>query len=125
MDVSDNDRSDYLHTDLAPAYGTITKESVQELDDHLKVMISGTLRTLKSIPEGQRDWDKIMDTLMQTSILELDTQGQVDRTDSFIKRGQHVFRFDGSPDAAIVKEVGFPHPTQSFISFDLVSRAGK
>jgi len=104
MDVTDNTRDDYLHVDLAPSFGELNQESVKMMDDELKIMISGTLHLLEKIPPKERTWDKVMSTMMQASLLE-PSDGKVDRVDKLLKSGVNVFKFDGSPDAAIVKEV--------------------
>lgn len=107
MNVKDSSRDDYLHTSLAPSYGTLTKESVKQMDDALKVMMIGTMKALAKIPPTERSWDKILSTMMQNSLIEPipGDANQISRTDRVIKSGVNVFKFDGSPDQAIVKEV--------------------
>jgi hypothetical protein len=103
--MKDATKDDYLHV-LAPSYGTLDKESIKMLDDNLKVMIAGTLRALEfRQKQGPLFWDDLLLALMQNSLLELADDGKVDRADRLIKEGTNVFKFDGSPDAAIVKEV--------------------
>jgi hypothetical protein len=104
--VKDATKDDYLHVGLAPSYGTLDKESIKMLDDNLKVMIAGTMRALESRQkQGPLSWDDVMSVVMQNSLLELADDGEVNRADKLIKEGTNVFKFDGSPDAAIVKEV--------------------
>lgn len=106
MDVKDSTRDDYLHLGLAPSYGTLTSESVKAMDEQLKVMIAGTMRTLKALPADQRSWENVLSKMMQNPLLQAEEAGkEVARTDRIIKHGTNVFKFDGSPDAAIVKEV--------------------
>jgi len=105
MNVADSKRNEYLHETLAPSYGTLTSESIKAMDKELKIMIAGTMRALAAIPEGQRNWDKILSTMMQNPLIEPDGTAHVARNDRFIKAGINVFKFDGSPDAGIVKQV--------------------
>lgn len=109
MDVKDSTRDDYLHTGLAPSYGTLTKESVKQMDEALKIMMIGTMKTLAKIPPTERSWDKILSSMMQNSLIEPipGDSNQVSRTDRVIKSGVNVFKVDGSPDQAIVKEVSY------------------
>lgn len=104
MDVKDNTREDYLTVALAPSYGELTKSSIKSIDEDLKVMIAGTVKTLANIPSSERTWDKIVSTMMQCSIVEPAGEA-ITRADALIKSGTNVFKFDGSPDVAIVKEV--------------------
>jgi len=107
MDVKDNTRDDYLHTGLAPSYGTLTKDSIKQMDDSLKIMITGTMKALEKIPPAERSWDMVLSTMMQNSLIEpIPGDGnKVSRVDRVIKEGINVFKVDGSPDQAIVKEV--------------------
>lgn len=67
-------------------------------------MIAGTVKTLASIPSSERTWDKIVSTMLQCSLVE--PAGEViTRADTLTKSGTNVFKLDGSPDNAIVKEV--------------------
>jgi len=105
LEVYDTQRTDTLGCTLAPSFGTLNKDSVLTMDNGLKVILSGTLRTLRNIPEGDRTWDTIMQAVRQNALLETTPPDEVTRVDSLIKEGQYTFKFDGSPDAAIVKEV--------------------
>ncbi|GAB1312313.1 hypothetical protein MFIFM68171_02523 [Madurella fahalii] len=104
IDVKDSSREDYLTVKLAPAYGNLTSESIKTIDSRLKVMIAGAVKTIAQIPAADRTWDRIVAALMQCPLMEPDGDA-VKRTDKLIKSGVNVFRFDGSPDTAIVKEV--------------------
>jgi hypothetical protein len=104
MDVSNSSRDDYLHVALAPSYGKLTSENVKQLDDELKVMISGVIRAISAIPPEQRTWEKVQSSLMESPIME-PGEDAISRADRLLKEGTNVFRIDGSPDHAIVKEV--------------------
>lgn len=105
MNVLNTTREDFLHTSLAPSYGKLDKESVQSMDDELKIMISSVLQALGKIAPAERTWETVMSTMMQNALLEPMQEGKVDRVDRLIKPGKHAFKFYGSPDEAIVKEV--------------------
>jgi hypothetical protein len=112
MDVKDNKKEDYLHIGLAPAYGTLTSESMKIMDDHLKIMISGTLRLLEKKRKqlsGPLSWDDLLSILMQNPLIEPDdsiTGSKVDRADKLIKPATvNFFKISGAPDPSIVREV--------------------
>ena len=108
IDVSDNTRQDYLTGGLAPDYNNLDRESIKMLDDNLKVMIAGTVKAIAMIPPSKRSWDRIVSAMMQCSLLE-PAGVAVQRTDSLVKSGTDVVKFDGSPDSVIVREVrGYP-----------------
>ncbi|KAJ3559795.1 hypothetical protein NP233_g11174 [Leucocoprinus birnbaumii] len=107
-DVKDSTSNDSFPVSLAASFANIHKGSVKALDEKLKVVIAGTMRALeKKRAEVQRalTWDELISVLMQNSLVEPDDV-KIDRSDEFIKPSKlNVFKFDGSPDAAIVKEV--------------------
>ncbi|KDR77776.1 hypothetical protein GALMADRAFT_210023 [Galerina marginata CBS 339.88] len=107
MDVKDDTRNDHLHLDLAPSYGPegkLTSAAIKCMDDNLKIMIAGTMKSLSALKPEDRSWANIMSTLMQNPLLEPETDA-ISRSDKLIKSGTNVFKFDGSPDATIVNEV--------------------
>ncbi|KAJ3571450.1 hypothetical protein NP233_g3746 [Leucocoprinus birnbaumii] len=108
INVKDSTLNDYLHVGLAPSYGKLDKESVKKMDEQLKVIISGTMRSLeKKRADVKRalTWDEVMSVMMQNSLLE-PADGKVDRADKMIKPSKlNAFKFDGSPNDTIVKEV--------------------
>ncbi|GJJ15953.1 hypothetical protein Clacol_010232 [Clathrus columnatus] len=105
IDVTDKTAKDYLHVGLAPSFGNLNSESIKGMDEKLKVMIAGTMRSLEAhSKEGELSWDGVMSVLMQNPLLEAD-DGKIDRSDKLIKSGTNVFKFNGSPDESIVKEV--------------------
>jgi hypothetical protein len=90
---------------LAPSYGTLTSESIKGLDDELKVMIAGAVKTLAQLPPNARSWDTVVSTLLNCPLLEPDGDA-IERSDKLIKPARiNAFKFDGSPDPAIVNEV--------------------
>jgi len=105
VEVYDYQRTDTLGCKLAPSFGTLTMESVKLMDDALKTTISGTLHTLKNIPEDERTWGTIMERMRQNSLFESRPEDEITRVKYLIREGHHTFKFDGSPDAATVNEV--------------------
>ena len=80
------------------------------MDEQLKVMIAGTIKLLsqeKSKGNGDLSWDSVMSIMMQNPLIEPDKDA-IHRTDKLVKAGTNVFKFDGSPEAGIVREVQLP-----------------
>lgn len=113
MDVTDNTREDYLHVGLAPSYGKLKdSDDVKALDEDLLVMTASALKDLENIKE--RTFDNVLSSFMQNTIMEQDGE-PLHRSDRLIKTSNDVFKFDGSPDAAIVQEVCTPLQTISLV----------
>ena len=105
MDVTDNTREDYLHVGLAPSYGKLKDgEAVKALDEDILVMTAAALKDLESIKVEDRSFDSVLSSFMQNTLMEPDGE-PTHRSDRLIKTSKDVFKFDGSPDAAIVQEV--------------------
>ena len=104
--MKDVTKDDYLHLDLAPSFGTLTQQSIKDMDEQLKVMIAGTMRLLKSHKEkhGAMDWQTINSLFMQNSLLE-PFDKEIVRSDKLIKEDTSFFKFDGSPSKSVVEEV--------------------
>ncbi|BBN10741.1 hypothetical protein MPTK1_5g06020 [Marchantia polymorpha subsp. ruderalis] len=100
--VRDSHRNEYLQTNLAPAYGELTDESIKDLDNSLKIMIAGTLISIGKLTD--KSWKSVLSTMMQHPLLVPDSD-EVARADKLIKESSSAFKFDGSPDAQIVREV--------------------
>ena len=95
-----------VRCNLAASFGTLNKESVKMMDEKLKILIAGTVRELQNIPTYKLAWDKVVSIFNQNSLMERIGQSEINNSDKLIKdRGTSAFKFDGSPDAAIVKEV--------------------
>ncbi|KAK4201164.1 hypothetical protein QBC40DRAFT_253336 [Triangularia verruculosa] len=99
--VTDTKSEDFLHTDLAPSFGKL-KESLAKMDDELKIMIAGTMKILAK--QSDKSWNAVLSTMMQNELLQPDGD-EVARADKLIKASSSDFKFDGSPDASIVREV--------------------
>ena len=74
----------------------------------MKVMISGLMHTLSKIPPAERTWEKIVSETLQNPVIKEFHEPPVSRRDHFNNVGTHAFRFDGSPDAVIARQVRFP-----------------
>ncbi|KAI4721258.1 hypothetical protein E4T48_02464 [Aureobasidium sp. EXF-10727] len=105
ISVKDNKRSDYLHCDLAPSFGQLTKADLQGLDDELKIMIAGTTKLIGDIPPEQRSWDKVVECCMQNPLMEPKDDKPISREDSLLEESTSAFKVDGSPDNIIVQKV--------------------
>ncbi|KAI0041701.1 hypothetical protein FA95DRAFT_1565114 [Auriscalpium vulgare] len=103
-ETNESTRKDTLHVNLAPSFGALNRETVQKIDDDLKIMIAATLRELLKISPEQRTWEKVVSVLMQDNLIE-QFDKPIDRTEHLSKEGTHWFKIDGSPDPAIVDEV--------------------
>ena len=89
---------------LACAFGKLNSESIQTLDDSLKVLISSTIQALNGLPE-KSSWDNVVDCVKKNPLIEPVPNGDVTRVDKLVKKGTNAFKFDGSPDPTIAKEV--------------------
>jgi len=107
IDVKDNTRDDFLHTGLAPSFGTLTRDSIKGMDDELKIIIAGTNRELEKVPALDRTWDKVISVFMQNPLIEpMDTPtANIARADKLIKNDSNVFKVDREHDDGIVREV--------------------
>lgn len=102
MNMKDSTKEDYLHTELAPSFGKLNNESLQAIDDELKIMMAGTMKVLAKEPN--KSWNSILSAMRQNQFVEQDG-AEINRADKIIKESVNAFKFDGSPDANIVKEV--------------------
>ncbi|KAI0039878.1 hypothetical protein FA95DRAFT_969147 [Auriscalpium vulgare] len=94
-----------LHLDLAPSLGTLTKDSMIMMDDKLKVLIAGMMRELAKLKlVTNLSWEQVVSVCMQDPLMEPFDE-PISKKDNFTKEGKHAFKFDGSPDPAIVQEV--------------------
>ena len=94
-----------VHSDLAASYGNLTSLKLKQLDDKLKTIISGTLLSMARLPDYK--WDTIVSSMLQNPLLERldDSTNPIHRVDIFTKSGTNFFKFDGSPDEGVVREV--------------------
>jgi len=91
-----------LHTDLAPSFGSLKTPEGRKIDDDMKIMIAGTMKVLAG--QTDKSWNAIVATMNQNEFCERDGD-PVTKKGSLDKKGTNAFKFDGSPEAPIVKEV--------------------
>lgn len=77
---------------------------MRAIDDRLKIMVAATMMTLSR--QNDKSWDAIVRTMMQNEIAIPDGEG-IARSDTLVRNNLNDFKFDGGPDASIVKEVRF------------------
>ncbi|KKF93481.1 hypothetical protein CFO_g4167 [Ceratocystis platani] len=98
--IRDVSSDDYLHVDLAPSYGGLSKESIKLLDSNLKVMIAGTVRMIKKIPPSQRKWKTIEQAFTENNLVE--SSGEpVHRKNMLLKKEVHAFKMSGAADVKL------------------------
>jgi len=107
INVQDKSRQDYLHTDLAPGFVGLTKDSIKMMDDKLKVMIAGCNIELTKLKPEERTWNKIISVFTECPVLEpMDgPENSVSRTDQLIKKGKEEFKFKRTEDKSVENEV--------------------
>ena len=104
MSLRDETAEDYLHCDLAPAFGKLNSTSLQALDDELKIMIAGLTKQIGKIPSKNRTWESVVELCIQSDFLQ-GFGDEIARSDKLIKSSTSDFRTNGSPNDIIVKEV--------------------
>ncbi|CAM9204320.1 unnamed protein product, partial [Choristocarpus tenellus] len=104
MSSVDKKKKEGLVFALAPSFGQLNSQSVKTMDDELKVIIAGTTRLIAKLKD--KSWQNVIGALTQNSLLEPMNESEISRSDKLIKDGgTSAFKFDGSPDSTIVKEV--------------------
>ena len=86
---------------FAPAYGQLRGGAIYQLDNKLKAMIAETVKAIERLSD--KSWENIVSCMKQNPVLEL--QSSISNSDKMVKNGTNVFKFDGSPDSSIVREV--------------------
>ena len=95
-----------LHCNLAASLGKLDKESIEKMDEKSLIMIASIVRTLQKVPSDNFSFETVASVFNQNSLIERVGNAEINKSDKLIKdRGTSAFKFDGSPDAAIVKEV--------------------
>lgn len=102
LSVVSKEKLEGFHFDLAPSFGKLDKEHMKHMDDNLKIIISGTTRAIERLQD--KSWENVKSTLSQNPLLE-PMGDEIYRSDKMIKSDTSAFKFDGSPDANIVREV--------------------
>ena len=87
--------------EYSPSYGQLTAGTIYQLDVKLKAMIAETVKAINSL--SNKSWENIVSCMKQNPVLQL--QKSISNSDDLTKKGKNVFKFDGSPDDSIVREV--------------------
>ncbi|RPB17978.1 hypothetical protein L211DRAFT_799097 [Terfezia boudieri ATCC MYA-4762] len=96
---------DYLHTALAPCFGDNSPECVRMLDKDLQVAAFAATKEISKLSPDQRSWEAIVSAFTTNPLLEEMDDSTVYIADNLIKENINFFKFDGSPDKAVVTEV--------------------
>lgn len=94
-----------VHSSLAASFGNLTEEGFIKMDDHLKIAIAATVKTLLKTQTAQMSWDEVLSIFNTNSLLEPVGGASMDNSDRLIKDQSLSFAKDGVPDRNIVNEV--------------------
>jgi hypothetical protein len=83
--MASNMNDSILHCDLAPAFGKLSKTTIKEMDDKLKVMIAGTMKQLAQVQE--RSWQDVLAPMPRNYLTE-PVGAEVARADKLVKEGR-------------------------------------
>lgn len=92
---------DNVYFEFSPSYGQLREGAIHELDIKLKAMVAETVKAIDRL--GDKSWESIVSCMKRNPVLEL--QSSISNSDNMIKKGTNVFKFDGSPNRSIVREV--------------------
>ncbi|OOO10872.1 hypothetical protein OAory_01073420 [Aspergillus oryzae] len=93
--------AEYLHDGLAPSYGTLNSESIDDLDEAYKVAIAGVMRSLAKLSSSQRTVNNIETVMMNNTYLE-PAEDSIDRTENILKGNMGYFNVGANLDNAVV-----------------------
>ncbi|KAI5081744.1 hypothetical protein GOP47_0001487 [Adiantum capillus-veneris] len=100
-----------FHCNLAPSFGKLKNAgAIKEMDEQLKVIIAGTTRIMSKLVQEAKDrnqsieWSEVVATMTQNPLLK-PFEDLIERNDKLIKTDMNYFKFDGSADHTIVREV--------------------
>jgi hypothetical protein len=101
---------------LAPAFGRLSKESIFDLDDEVKIMVVGSLRALSRVPVKDKSWDSAMRTMRQDVSVVQQCNKLFARQDVLGPQYLKCFKSSarGGTDAADVEEVVAAAPRAGF-----------
>ncbi|KLO05173.1 hypothetical protein SCHPADRAFT_947134 [Schizopora paradoxa] len=107
INVREKSRDNFLHTGLAPSFGTLTKESFKGMDEQLKILIAAANKELEQMPAEDRTWDNVISVFKNNEYFEpIETpEGSIDRPSKLIKTSESVFQFKREFDEGTVHEV--------------------
>lgn len=95
---------------LAPSFGKLTSESAKMIDDRLKVIAAGALKTIEKMKPEDRTWSNVQGALRQCGVLEPMEAETLGPGDIFYHPGESdsklaVFQVDGSPDQEVMQQI--------------------
>jgi hypothetical protein len=94
-----------LHCDIAPTFGSLTTETLQEMDDAMRISMGFTLTHLENARRetpGGISWNQLLDILKENPLL-VSHGPQISRADKFTRKQSRWFSMDKKPDDAVVK----------------------
>ncbi|KAF9562411.1 hypothetical protein CPC08DRAFT_722278 [Agrocybe pediades] len=98
VDVQDASKNDYLVVHLAPSYGAeghAGKVSLSKLDDNVKIMITGTLKTLSKLEPSERSYESVLGSLTRNPLMETVASSEIiKRADKIFKDDTHFMKVD-------------------------------
>lgn len=94
-----------IHCDLAASFGAVNHKNIADMDENLKVIISGTTRAIAKLEN--RSWKAITACMLQNSLLEPMVGEDICRSERIFKEGYNFLKFDGSAEnnQKVVQEV--------------------
>ncbi|TGZ77192.1 hypothetical protein EX30DRAFT_311547 [Ascodesmis nigricans] len=104
MDLHTATRGDHVTSKLAPSKAEGMSDVIKHLDEELQIMIAGTTEEIAKIPGEERTWMRVIGTMENNPLIESYDE-EVNRNDVYTHKGVNVFKFNGSPDSSIVREV--------------------
>jgi len=90
---------------LAPSFGKLNKEELTELDTELKAIIATTTTLLGRLPKEKHTWEKVVEVLAQSPMLEPLGDGIV-KSDEYSLKNFTWLALDGKPDPIARAKVG-------------------
>nr|POE49185.1 hypothetical protein CFP56_32335 [Quercus suber] len=85
---------DYVNTSVAPAFGSLTSESLQHLDEELKILALEATRAIHAVPVALRSWDRIVEALTANQAIRR-VSNDIHRSDTYKNVDSGLFRGDG------------------------------
>ncbi|KAF5026995.1 hypothetical protein F66182_869 [Fusarium sp. NRRL 66182] len=102
INIQDAPSDEYLHIDLAPAWGLLGRASVQSVDDQIKIMVAGTMKSLRH--RTDENWNAVLSAMMRSMLLE-PSENEIFRADKLIKDNSRDFKFHSSSNVDTISEV--------------------
>lgn len=101
-----NDNYIPVHTSLAPSYGSEAKLAahIKVMDDGLKVLMATSLQIVAALPKQNLEWDTLLRAFANNPCARaMGDPASINR--KFEAHSEHLFKFNGDPDPALVNQV--------------------